>query len=502
MVMTALMLIPLMIFAAFSVDVGAWYAHAARAQRAADAASLAAVVYMPDYGSAQTAALDQAAKNGFVDGVDGVVVTVTAIGSYSVKVDVQAESPAYFGRVVMDGITISRGATAEYVTPVPMGNPTSSIGTADLDLQGTNDPANYHLNAHAYGINVSTGDLLNSGPVSSNPYYQDQGYVYVIEKPAGVEVDVQILHSGKCKRPGWEGGGPGEVHHSYDIPNIEFDLYRADNTPITHIDNIVPAMRFGSQYVTDHSLNLDDQSVGPSCPDFNPDGSWADPKWLTMYTIPAGAEAGKWYLTAGTPSGSTGHKNMYGLRLLSSNLPAGQEYCSTLQPSTVSWSECATINALGRMAVYIGENRNSPSEVVTAASFYFAEIDEVHAGKTLQIELWDPGEGSRYLQFLDPNGNIMPFRFRTQDRFGNELAGWVNTTPVCALDGSTSHCMEAAHHDELVIIEILLEKPDGSTYECNGADCWWKVHYVSTSNVNDTTTWSVKIVGNPIHLTE
>ncbi|MEZ5226562.1 MAG: pilus assembly protein TadG-related protein [Acidimicrobiales bacterium] len=39
---TALLLIPLMIFAALAVDVGGWYAQATQAQRAADAAALAA----------------------------------------------------------------------------------------------------------------------------------------------------------------------------------------------------------------------------------------------------------------------------------------------------------------------------------------------------------------------------------------------------------------------------------------------------------------------------
>lgn len=500
MAMTALLLIPLMIFAAFSVDIGAWYAHAARAQRASDAAALAAVVYMPDYGSAQSAALDQAARNGFVDGVDGVVVTVTAIGSYSVHVDIEAESPAYFGRVVMDGITLTRGATAEYVTPVPMGNPTSSIGTGDLDLQGTNAPANYHLNTHAHSTPVEYGDLLNSGPITTNPYYLDVGYIFEVEKPAGVEVQVQVLHSGECKRPNWP-DSRGE-YHAGTVPHIEFDLYQADNTPITHIDNIVPANQFGAQYLTDHTGNVKGDSVGASCPDFLADGSWDDPKWLTMWTIPAGAQAGKWYLTSGSPSGSTSHKNMYGLRTLSSNLPGGQEYCSTLQPATVTFGNCATINALGRMSVYIGENRNDPSVSTTAASFYFAEIDAIHAGKTMQIELWDPGEGSNYLQFLDPNGQIMPFRYRTQDRWGTPVAAWVDTAAVCPWDGSTSHCMPAAHHDRIVIIEILLEDPAGGVYTCNGSDCWWQVNYVSTANVNDTTTWSVKIIGNPIHLTE
>ena len=45
--MTAFLLIPMMIFAGFAVDVGSLYTRAMEIQRAADAAALAGVVWMP-----------------------------------------------------------------------------------------------------------------------------------------------------------------------------------------------------------------------------------------------------------------------------------------------------------------------------------------------------------------------------------------------------------------------------------------------------------------------
>ena len=52
--MSALLMLPLLAFAGFAVDIGYWYTHANRMQRAADAAALAGVVWMPNDEKAET----------------------------------------------------------------------------------------------------------------------------------------------------------------------------------------------------------------------------------------------------------------------------------------------------------------------------------------------------------------------------------------------------------------------------------------------------------------
>src|SRR4051794_38651732 len=64
--MTALLLLPVMVFVSFAIDLGAWYGQASRMQRAADAASLAAVVWLPNAGKAQSTYIEVARFNGFV----------------------------------------------------------------------------------------------------------------------------------------------------------------------------------------------------------------------------------------------------------------------------------------------------------------------------------------------------------------------------------------------------------------------------------------------------
>ena len=47
--------------------------------------------------------------------------------------------------------------------------------------------------------------------------------------------------------------------------------------------------------------------------------------------------------------------------------------------------------------------------------FYFAQIEKVHAGKTMVIHLFDPGEasGNAYLRILSPDGNV--YHYQTFD---------------------------------------------------------------------------------------
>src|SRR5712691_11236870 len=78
LVIVALMLTLLFGFVGLVADV-AWYElNLIRVQRAADAAALAGVVFLPsNLSGAVTAAKNEASKNGFTDGVAGVTVTAT-----------------------------------------------------------------------------------------------------------------------------------------------------------------------------------------------------------------------------------------------------------------------------------------------------------------------------------------------------------------------------------------------------------------------------------------
>jgi len=74
MVVTAIVMTMMLLFAGLAVDVSSWNERAAEIKRASDAAALAGVVWMPDFNKAQSVALETAQKNGFTNGVNNVTV--------------------------------------------------------------------------------------------------------------------------------------------------------------------------------------------------------------------------------------------------------------------------------------------------------------------------------------------------------------------------------------------------------------------------------------------
>lgn len=134
MIMTGLILVPLMMFAAFGVDLASWYSRISFLQKAADAAALAGTVWMPDFAKATSEAKASLRDNGVVDkdegGTDDIDVVV-AVGSKptSVKVTLTDNSAEpYFSQVFAGNQTLTRSGEAEYNLPIPLGSPLNYFG--------------------------------------------------------------------------------------------------------------------------------------------------------------------------------------------------------------------------------------------------------------------------------------------------------------------------------------------------------------------------------------
>lgn len=127
LVLTAVMMMGLLIMAAFSIDVGQWYDTANRSQRAADNASLAAVKALVTTeqatgdrvaaeAAAQSAAEAVAAQNGFDVSDPGISVTTTfstlGVSELAEVVVNDDDIPTFFAGVVLSDMAISRDAEA------------------------------------------------------------------------------------------------------------------------------------------------------------------------------------------------------------------------------------------------------------------------------------------------------------------------------------------------------------------------------------------------------
>lgn len=145
---TAILVPVLLILVAFAADIGRWYVEVAKVQKAADAAALAGVTWMPaafnqgfgggSHDNAVGTALDTATVNGYTDadgsyvagGANYPQVIVTGGDRPSeLLVTVTSRVNNSFARLFgLPTTVISRSAVADYVAPAIMGSPCNAIG--------------------------------------------------------------------------------------------------------------------------------------------------------------------------------------------------------------------------------------------------------------------------------------------------------------------------------------------------------------------------------------
>lgn len=510
--MTALLLIPLLLFAALATDVGAWYVRADQAQRAADAAALAGTVWLPDQNAAAVAAIDVAARNGFRDpswvaingGTANAVVTVPGItSSGGLIVDIVTDTPSYFGSMVLDSIEIERQAVAEVTSPVRMGNPSNALGTGNLDSSelgvppdgvwlGFNGWCSDHQNGDPisvehYGAEFSGGNRFNCGDAYSglNPTYDDKGYDFIVDVPTGAgAVALEVFEPGLCTD-----NNSGDLLYSADEgnnngPPLRFRVYANDSTPLYHEDNL------SSSTVADVTYSTSDCTGGGG----------AGGRWYTFYTIPSGASSeGRWYVQANAvPGTSYTNMNMFSLRAR----PTGDTFlCSSMTDST-----CPEIYAKDWLPVWRPQFGSYADAQDVVAEFFLAEISDEYAGRAVEIKLFDAGEGMHNVQFIEPGGDSAAFTWH----MANCAVGLICSNPTQWPDTSDGpdddcggnpclHVTNSKFQDMWAVITIDL----AADYSC-GSNCWWKVQYTPVSGgvVSDRTTWAVRVTGDPVHLTE
>jgi hypothetical protein len=204
MVMFALLLVPLLLMAGFAVDVGKWYSRSSDMRRAADAAALAGVVWLPDEASARTAALAAAARNGFVpSSTVSITVTASTQSERRLKVTIKDTKVGSFFYSSLGGkdIELNRTSFAEYVLAVPMGSPRNFFGTGTLLQSYTATgitPEFLYQSVNPYCTDKFNGDRYQSGyngdtcSGTTNSEYRTSGYSMYIEAPEGRRAPIDV----------------------------------------------------------------------------------------------------------------------------------------------------------------------------------------------------------------------------------------------------------------------------------------------------------------------
>lgn len=474
------MLVALLGVSAFAVDLGWLYLNTSRLQKAADSAALAGVVNLPALpAQADLDAQSAASANQFPIGnpVSNTFSSrVLTENQYEVTLGTEVET--FFLRVLgINSFDIQRVATAQYIQPVPMGSPANCFGVGNPDIlnhpfNGGGGPSaakdrcddytqnfwaaiNGPYTAREHGDPYMVRCLTSSGGSCSgapNPWFDDSNhYFYGIEVPAGKTfLDVWLYDAGFYDRNdlNFETGDSELNQSSSGGPDMTFTLYRSDGTPHDPTDNPVHCTR-----------NIDEEA--------NP--TTFENQWRRICAQVANPAQGMWVLKVES-NGNGGGTNQYALLVNTNNFNAGAP---------------PKIFAINDMGIYTNDADGD-------ATVWLAEVLPVHAGKKLELRFFDPGESAppADMTVLTPGGATATSCSWTAD---NGTSGSSCVIPTANGGGSLFNGRW---------ITLLIDIP--SNYTCDPAangnsGCYWQMN-LDLNTSHDRTTWSARVIGNPIRL--
>lgn len=261
MPLTALLFVVLAGMVAFATDLGWLFLNANRTQKAADAAALGGVVYMPSaFDTASSVAREVATDNGYKDVVLGgeAVVVPSKVTGYPnrLKVEVTRSVPTFFLRLFgISSVSLSRHSVGEVIPPVRMGGRDTVFGYLPDGYPAAGSAGDgFWLAINGRREARENGDPWNTSCgktcSESNPWRSERlaegldGYYYAVDVPAGTtSLSVRLfdpgLNTGISTYPGLPAGStPGDRG---TMTPTNYKLFQADNTPYDPRDNaLVP----------------------------------------------------------------------------------------------------------------------------------------------------------------------------------------------------------------------------------------------------------------------
>ena len=543
LVFLAVLLTTLLALAGFAVDFWHWNHEGSRMQKAADAAALAGSVYMPENpgGIAFTTAKQIASRNGFTDGAGDVVITAKkGIRPNQLNVTIKKTVGNYFGTLVgANTTTIVKHAVGEYERSVNMGSPINQFGNdpESTAAHGTPQYPDFWANVFgprsskakgdAYQGNVCTGSTDNCS--GSNVDYDPLGYFYGLEvKPGAVgplEVDVydpEFAHVGdNC-------GNTNNLAGAAALPPNFNPLFPVANPAVRYAIDATSRYCSGDMYYSDAGENN-----GPPWTTYflrSPDDTPNDPtnnpvvcsvnfpgynanlvtalqastpqtgapdlfvtyfrQWYRVCTVNS-PETGTYFLQVetakkadGTPTPQGSGANRFAIR-------AGLQ------------GNFATPNLRLFGEARIGIYANAPAANTT---FFLARVLPGAESRNLVVNFFDTGDAAAAgtLTVLPPPDSNVGASFAgctytppPGTSTGPPWGTFTNTQSGCRITNVSS----ATYNGQWIQFKIPI--PDN--YDCSFDDpngCWTRINFAFPSNVQDTTTWTARIEGDPVRLVE
>ena len=520
-VTTGLILIVLMSFCAFAVDVGNWYLTGQRAQRAADAAALAGVTKLPgNQTGAFSMARSYSSNNGFTEGVrDTTVTTSLSGGPTRLRVDVTRTVDNIFGSLLgRPQTTISRYAVADFAGPVPLGSPCNRFGD-DPDPNIVTSSANCD-NTGLFWANVgspaalkSYGDAFQNNTCSTedgcsagrNMDYDARGHVFTVTLRQPVNNlkleafdPAQIVVGDSCEKnslaaadnlaaantvvsnpatryapdaspwcTGDQNFGTGLIKTQFIIRSPGSNPWDPTTWPIVNT-----CTKLYEPYNADLSKVLDTRTSQYTA---RPDVATNFRQWVTLCDIPGLTLPGTYAIqvrTNGLSADTQGGHNRFGLRASGSS-PADKDNIS--------------IAGFSKMVMYA----NTPNG---RTRFFLGRIPSSSNGQIFNVNLFDIGDGATSGSTI----TVLP---------PTEVGGTFSGCKAKGVtNGNLTDCkisVSSVYNGKWQTISV----PIPVSYTCNDGSptgCWVRLefYYGSGSLPLDTTSWQASVEGDPIRLVE
>lgn len=538
----AIMLVTLLALAGFAVDFWHWNHEGSRMQKAADAAALGGAVYMPeDLTTATIRAKEIARKNGYTDGADSTYVIVKkGIRPNQLNVKIGRTVTNFFGSLVgASHTTVVKHAVGEYERSVNMGSPINQFGN-DPESGAAHGSAQYpDFWANVFGPKSQKGkgdailstvcgggtDNCGTGNADNDP----KGYFYGIEVATGATGPLQIdVFDPEFAHVGDNCGNTNNLAGAAALPPNFNPQFAVANPSVRYATPASSLYCTGDMYYngtgenngpvwTNYTLRKPDDT--PNDPTNNPIACNVDFPGYNADLVPA--------LQSTSPQ--TGAPDLFvkyfrqWYRVCTVNSPESGTYFLQIQTSTKANGTTAPQGSgANRFAVRAGLNgdfstaslrvygearigiyANSPAANTT---FYLARVLPGAKGRNLVVNFFDTGDAAAAgtLTVLPPpDSNVgaslanCTYTAPPGNSVGPPWGTFTSTASGCKITNVSS----ANFNGQWIQFKIPI--PDD--YDCTFADangCWTRINFAFPSSVQDTTTWTARIEGDPVRLVE
>ncbi len=497
LVVTVIFALVFCLFVAFGVDLGNWYLQAQRVQRAADNAALAAAVTLPSPNASATA-FQAAQRNGYAQGPN-VEVSAMSAGSRAVVSITDREVETYFIRFVIPKLSIKKSATAEKSSSLPLGSPYNILGGGSLSLPkagGGTFQSNTWLAINGPCTAREDGDYFGSRYIGNksatktscpggvdNPVYDRTGYSYYIDVPAAQSSAIGVKLYDPAYWP--DAGGPDqETTMSGDLQGCIATMYQ-----------LWGMNGSTEQLLEQKTYRCFSQSARPA-------------QWVDFATIPANTsgidreyrvQVSTWdFLNTGNSTDNGWGANAFAIMAQPNNK---QEVCDAR-------TDNACPKVFGKTAISLLNNFAGVTGANTAR-FSLAGVAPEYSGTTIDLSIFDPGEGVKSIEVVMPNGTLATFNWKAYPEdvpYSGTSVTSIETGglgPQPYANEGMSPGSNYKFNDRRIVISIPVPADTAQWLGPNG-DNWWQIQYTiapGSAPTPDRTTWGADLGGDgPAHL--